>query len=229
MGAVPTRIEAVASRRRLVLLSPIVVVGLGFLLARVTGAIWGIWSWVPILVYYWAILGALIAWGGGREAVRRWLQPSRSRRLWVWRAVSLVLPVIFFITVFLTNIPGLNQLWIVVLWLALSFVNPWLEEGYWRGLLIDAGDKWPVWSAIAYSAFWFGASHPLVLAGGGGSEAVKGLGGFVGTFMVGIVWGVVYRQTRSLRWPIFGHFLQDLFAPPVLVFLNLLVIPGVTP
>jgi CAAX protease family protein len=48
-------------------------------------------------------------------------------------------------------------------------------------------------------------------------------------FVVGIVWGVVYRQTRSLRWPIFGHFLQDLFAPPVLVFLNLLVIPSVTP
>ena len=49
--------------RRMVLLSPIVVVGLGYVVASVTGAIWGLWAWVPVLAYYWAVLGALIAWG----------------------------------------------------------------------------------------------------------------------------------------------------------------------
>jgi membrane protease YdiL (CAAX protease family) len=42
--------------------------------------------------------------------------------------------------------------------------------------------------------------------------------------VVGVVWALVYRRTRSLRWPIFGHLLQDLFAPPVPVFLNLALI-----
>jgi hypothetical protein len=51
-----------------VLLSPIVVVGLGFVLARITLSIWGAWSWIPIIIYYWGVLVALIAWGGGREA-----------------------------------------------------------------------------------------------------------------------------------------------------------------
>jgi hypothetical protein len=77
------------------------------------------------------------------------------------------------------------------------------------------------WLVILYGAFWFGASHPLIL--GVNAEAVQGLPGFVGTFVVG---ALVYRRTCSLRWPIFGHTLQDLFAPPILVFLNLAVIAG---
>jgi hypothetical protein len=216
-------LDRVVSRRGMVLLSPVIVVGLGYAVARITGAVWGLWSWIPVLVYYWAVLGVLIAWGGGREALGRWLQPSRGRRIWLWRAVSLALPTVFLLTVFFENLPRLNQPWIVVLWLVLSFVNPWLEEGYWRGLLMDAAEHWPGWLAGLYSAFWFGASHPLVL-GVNGAEAVQGLPGFIGTFIVGLVWALIYRQTCSLRWPIFGHFLQDLFAPPILVFLNLLVV-----
>ena len=38
--------------RRVVLLSPIVVVGLGYVVTSATGAIWGLWAWVPVLAYY---------------------------------------------------------------------------------------------------------------------------------------------------------------------------------
>lgn len=141
----------------------------------------------------------------------------------MWRAVSLALPALFIPTVFLPSLPFLDRAWIVALWLLLALINPWLEEGYWRGLLMDATDRWPGWLAVLQGAFWFGASHPLVL-GANGAETVQGLPGFVGTFVVGVVWALVYRRTRSLRWPIFGHLLQDLFAPPVPVFLNLTVI-----
>lgn len=213
------------SKRWVLLFSPILVVGLGYLIARFTGAIWGVWAWVPILVYYWGILIALIFWGGGLEAIRRWLQASRSGRwLWVWRGLSLFLPALFFPTVFLPSLPYLNKWWIVLLWVFLGMVNPWIEEGYWRGLLMDAASGWPGWLAGLYSAFWFGASHPLILGVNGG-DAIKGIPGFIGTFIVGLVWALVYRQTRSLRWPVFGHFLQDMFAPPILVFLNLAIIP----
>ncbi len=90
---------------------------------------------------------------------------------------------------------------------------------------MGAADRWPGWLGILYGAFWFGASHPLILDVNG-AKAVRGLPGFVGTFVVGVIWALVYRGTHSLRWSIFGHFLQDLFAPPILVFLNWAVIAG---
>ena len=43
---------------------------------------WGAWSWIPLLLYYWGILILLITWGGGGEAIRRWLRPSRRSR-WI--------------------------------------------------------------------------------------------------------------------------------------------------
>ncbi len=66
----------------------------------------------------------------------------------MWRAVSLALPALFIPTVFLPSLPLLDRAWIVALWLLLALINPWLEEGYWRGLLMDATDRWPGWLAV---------------------------------------------------------------------------------
>jgi hypothetical protein len=96
-------------KRPVVLLSPIVTVGLGFVLARITDAIRGAWSWIPIIIYYWGILVAFIIWGGGRVAISRWLNPSRqSRWLWVWRVLSLAVPSLFLPTAFLSSLTSMN-------------------------------------------------------------------------------------------------------------------------
>lgn len=210
-----------ALRRRVVLFSPILVVGLGFLLARITAAIWGAWSWIPVLIFYWGSLLLLIAWGGGREAVRHWLRPSRiDRWKWVWRVLSLAVPALFLPTAFLSGLASMNGWWVVVLWFGLGAVNAWIEEGYWRGLLMDAASDWPGWLIGSYSAVFFGASHPLIFGWQEG-DALNGIAGFVGTLIAGLIWGLVYRETRSLRLPILGHVLQQMLAPPYNVFIQL--------
>jgi len=219
-------VVADAFKRRVVLLSPIVVVGLGFALARITVVIWGAWSWIPVILYYWVILVVLIVWGGGREAVRRWLQPSRTGRwIWVWRVLALALPALFVPPVFLLSLASMNRWWVVVFWFGLGAINPWIEEGYWRGLLMDAASHWPAWLAALYSAVCFGASHPLIF-GYPGADALQGYAGFFGTFIAGVIWSLVYQQTRSLRLPIVGHLLQHMLAPPYLVLLQLIAILG---
>jgi uncharacterized protein len=94
-----------------------------------------------------------------------------------------------------------------------------IEEGYWRGLLLDAASGWPAWLATAYSALFFGASRALVF--GFREETLTWLAGFVGSLLAGLTWGLVYHKTRSLRLPILGHFLQQLLAPPYQVFRQL--------
>jgi membrane protease YdiL (CAAX protease family) len=50
---------------------------------------------------------------------------------------------------------------------------------------------------------------------------LNGIAGFLGALLAGLIWGFVYRQTRSLRLPILGHFLQQMLAPPYHVFMQL--------
>jgi hypothetical protein len=63
---------------------------------------------------------------------------------------------VLFIPVFLLNFRSLNQSWIISSWLAVALIDPWLEEGYWRGLLMDSARGWPGWLVVEYTTFWFG-------------------------------------------------------------------------
>jgi hypothetical protein len=48
----------------------------------------------------------------------------------------------------------------------------------------------------------------------------------VNALVLGIVFGVIYKKTDSLRWPIVAHAIADLLGLSVAVFLNLWVPPG---
>src|SRR6186997_3221152 len=117
-------ISAGVLRRRVVLVSPALVVGLGFLLAGWTVPAWRAWSWFPLLLYYWGVLLLLIAWGGGGEAIRRWLQPSRrSRWIWAWRVLALVVPALLLPPAFLPSLASMTGRWVVVAWFGLGAIN----------------------------------------------------------------------------------------------------------
>jgi len=209
-----------SNRNRVVLLSPIVVLVLGHATARVSGHLWGVWSWIPVTLVYWITLALIMTCAGGWTAYRQWLQPSQGAL--GWRLLALLTTVLF-IPVFLLNYRSLNQPWVVSSWLALAIVDPWLEEGYWRGLLMDSAKGWPSWLMVAYTTFWFGLSHPLLL--GVNVKALSGFPGFFGTVFTGVIWSTVYLKTRSLRWPILSHCVADLLSVSVIVFSNRAIFP----
>ena len=203
------------NHNRTVLLSPIVVLVFGNLTARISGRMLGVWWWIPVLLVYWLTLAIIMAFAGGWSAFRRWLRPSQGA--WGWRLLSFVTTALF-LPVFLLNFRSLIEPWVILSWLAIAMTDPCLEEGYWRGLLLDSASGWPGWLRIANTTFWFGLSHPLLL--GVNVKALAGLPGFIGTVFTGAIWSTVYWKTRSLRWPIFSHFVVDLLSVSVTVFLN---------
>jgi hypothetical protein len=209
-------------KRRIALFSPLLVVGPGFVLARLAAALWGAWSWVLVLVCYWVSLLLLTAWWGGRDSLRRWLRPSSPDRwIWAWRMLALAVPALSLATGFLPGLASMDGWWVPALWFGLGAVNPWIEGPYWRGLLLDAASTWPGWLAVCYSALCFGASRPL-LFGWEEGDPLNGAAVFVGSVIAGLIWGFVYRQTGSLRLPILGQFLQQMLAPPYRVFVQLI-------
>jgi hypothetical protein len=176
----------------------------------------GVWAWLPTMLLFWAAIGALIHRVGGVAAVKRWLQPARGAR--VWCLLALVMG--------LLSLPGFLKHWNVVrpptvlfLWLTFSFVNPWFEEGYWRGALLDATERWGGLLSVSWSATWFAMSHPLIW--GVHSVALRHWVVLPVLAVMGVVWAIAYRRSGSLRWPIAGHMCANLFGLSVPVLLNI--------
>ena len=203
----------------LILLSPIAVILLGQLAARTLAPVIGIWSWVPLNIGYWSVIVLLVAWGGGRAAFIRWFQPSRGSWYWPLLAISIAviptLPMLF---------PDAWRLFLQVkIWLPTIFfvlINPFAEEMYWRGLLLDNTEIKTRWLAVIYSSALFLINHmwmTIMVVGARNPMAS------VFQFVFAVLMSITYLKTGSLRWPLAAHFLTNLLTPTVAVFLNLYI------
>lgn len=203
------------------LLSPILVVGSGVLVIRLAEPALGTWAWVPWILSYWVSIAALVLWGGGREAIRTWM--SRPVGHWAWSALAVLLG-LGGLTIFLGSWRLLLPWWIWLPWLLVAAINPFLEEWYWRGLLLDRAGSLPAWIGITGSGVFFALNHLFGI--GYTSIGCRNPVFVVQTFVLAVLFGVIYKKTRSLRWAIAGHVLADLLGLSVPVFLNLWVPPG---
>ena len=203
-------------RRYLICSSPLAVIAAGHLTARLAEPVLGVWAWLPTVLVFWSTLALLIAWGGGGAAIGAWLR--RPQGNWRWPALALTTALIP-LPILLSNWQVLGSVWVWLPWLAFACINPWFEEGYWRGLLLDASREWPGWLCVPYSSLVFALSHPLIW--GVNSIANRHPAVLVSTFVMGLVWAMVYRRTRSLRWAILSHGIVDLLNLAIPVFMNL--------
>ena len=209
------------NRQRLILLSPLVIIAVVRLTALFAKGVFGIWIWMPTHLVIWGMFGFMIAWGGGREAIKRWLQAPQGA--WGWAVLAIVVGLTP-LSIFILNWKLFPSVWIILAWLLFALINPLLEEGYWRGLLLDNTTSWPGWLGVLYSTFFFAINHPLTV--GVYSIANRHPVVLISTFIMGLAWAVVYRKTHSLRWTIFAHVLVDLLNLSILAFLNIVVPPS---
>jgi membrane protease YdiL (CAAX protease family) len=203
-------------RARLVAIaSPFVLVGASRALQYLFGGL-GVWAWVPTILFFWAAIAALAFACAGREGVSRWWQPARNASAWSALAVFMGL---LSLPQFVLHWRALETPLVVGLWLAFAAVNPWFEEAYWRGLLLDATGGWNRVLSVLYSSALFAISHPLIW----GVHSVPQRNPVIVPVLmaVGLVWAVTYRRTGSLRWTLVGHVCANLFGMGALVLLNL--------
>jgi membrane protease YdiL (CAAX protease family) len=203
-------------RRRLVILSPLGLVATCHLVERAAGPTLGVWAWVPAMMVFWATIAALILWTAGRHALGCWLQPPQGG--WAWSVLAVAVGLLS-LREFLADWHVLESATVFSLWLAFGLLNPWFEESYWRGLLIDATAGWVAGLGVVYSTLLFALSHPLIW--GVHSVALRHPAVLVGLVLVGAVWSVAYRRTGSLRYAIAGHALANLLGLSVPTLLNL--------
>jgi membrane protease YdiL (CAAX protease family) len=208
-----------AVRRHVVILSPVVMIAVCHAVQRAGGSVLGVWAWVPTMMVFWACIAAVVGWSGG--AVRDWLRPPQGH--WLWSALALGVGVAS-VREFVSGWRVLESPSLFWWWLGFGLVNPWFEEAYWRGLLIDATRGWVGGLGVVYSTLLFALSHPAVW--GVHSIVLRHPAALVGLALVGAVWGLAYWRTGSLRWTIAGHACANLLGLAVPILMNAYVPPG---
>lgn len=209
------------NRQRLIIFSPIVVILIGNIVIRLAEHVLGVWAWVPWIAVYWMSIGLLVLWGSGKDAIRHWMGRPQGNWLWSGLAILLVLPSL---PMFLGSWQLLKPIYVWGPWLIVGLINPLLEEWYWRGLLLDTTKAWPSWMSVLGTSILFSLNHLFGIG-------VTSIGGrhpvlLVNAFVLGVLFGVIYKKTNSLRWAIVAHAIADLFGVSVAVFLNLWLPPG---
>jgi membrane protease YdiL (CAAX protease family) len=210
-----TPLPAGRARRWGVLLSPFAVIAVCSGLQHAVGPALGVWSWIPTMVLFWAAIAGVIAWARPDAPLGPWIARPRAGVVW---SVLAVLVSLGGVRELLSGWRSLGSPAVLALWLVFGLVNPWFEECFWRGLLIDAAGRWKV-AGVVYSTALFAISHPLIW--GVHSEALRHPAALVGLALAGAVWGTAYARTGSLRWTIVGHACANLLGLSVPILLNL--------
>ncbi|MBO0355607.1 CPBP family intramembrane metalloprotease [Muricauda ruestringensis] len=203
------------TKKQIVLASPFLIIAINFGIAFLFGSIIQKWAFVPIILIEWCLFLFFIYKYTKKETRKKWLQEPKGSFGWIVLALFMgILPLPLFLMHYETL--GIWKVWIP--WILLALINPWLEEFYWRGLLLDYTRNWSNWVAIFFTSIVFALNHAVF---GVNSELNSGITVMISTFIMGIIWGLVYKKTDSLRWIILAHFLVDLFNLSAASFLDL--------
>jgi len=204
-----------SSRHPAVILSPLLIILVNFGIAVLFRQSMGKWVFIPMILVGWMLWIFFIVYFGKKSSIQRWLQKPKGGIKWGLLAVLFgLIPIPLFI--FHSDTLSTWQIWLP--WILLALLNPWIEEFYWRGLILDSTAHWNKWIAAFYSSSLFAVNH---IAFGLSSDLNKGPEVVISTFLMGLIWALVYFKTKSLRWAILAHFLVDFFGLSAPAFLDL--------
>lgn len=202
-------------QKTLIRLSPFLIILISTMVAFISGHLIGKWAFIPIILIQWGMFLFFILQYGGEEKIKKWVQKPKGS--WGWTVFALFIGLLP-LPLFLGHYDTLSHWTVWFPWITLAVVNPWLEEFYWRGLLMDYTNTWKPWLSVLYTSMVFSLSHVVF---GINSVVNSGPEVVVSTFIMGIIWGTVYYQTKSLRWCIVAHFFVDFFNLSAAAFLDL--------
>lgn len=198
-------------------LTPIFVLIVTQLTALVLGKYLKEWVFLPIILIYWVIIFFILN-KYGFDNIKRWLSIPQGH--WGWYILAVLIG-ISSLPLFIQNVHLFGDPIILILHITFFLINPWLEEFYWRGLILDSTKQWPVWISILYSSILFTLWHS---AFAWQSIMFRDLSFFLPVLISSIFVALIYKKTKSLWLCVGSHFLMNIFTMGIPVLLNLVQI-----
>ena len=195
--------------------SPVVVL----LITQATAILFGRYLntlvYIPIILIYWAAL-VFILFKYGTGDIRKWLQKPQGH--WIWIIIA-VLVGFSSLPLFLGHYQLFGDLSILIPTVVFFLINPWLEEFYWRGLLLDITAKWPGWVSLLYSSIFFTLWHS---AFAWYSDGARNLPFYLAVLVLGLVMALVYKNTKSVWLTVISHMMINILNMSIPTLLNMI-------
>ena len=204
------------TKKKTVIFSPLIMVAACHIAGRVGCIYMGKWAFIPVMLTIWTVAFVFLYLFADKQFYKKWLSKKKGN---IGMKFLVVLIGLLPLPIFLLHWQTLNSITILVPYVILALVNPFLEEFYWRGLLLDYTQSWPKWQSVIYTSFFFAINHPLSF--GMFSVLNGGYTVFASTFVMGVIWAIGYQKIGNLRLIIFSHFLVDTLNLSVPAFLDL--------
>jgi membrane protease YdiL (CAAX protease family) len=200
-------------KRMFYYLSPIVLIAACHLFVVFTYKIMGQWVFLPAIIVYWGLSALIVFKFAGVSYVKSLFGRPIGKIGWlILSIIAGLIPVsIFFGNLSIIKFP------LMILSVSFSIINPFFEEIYWRGFVLDYTFSSKRIGSI-YSIVLFILSHICIW--GVFSFGNRNLFLIVSLTIMSMVWCIVRIGTKSLWWCIISHFLVDLFNLLVFVMLN---------
>jgi membrane protease YdiL (CAAX protease family) len=198
-----TQITASKTGNSFLIFSPFLVLIVTQLIAIKMGKYLEAQVYIPIILIYWVLL-AVIIFKYGAKQIKIWLKPPE----WSigWSTLALVVG-LSSLPIFLKFSYVLETASVLIPTVIFFIINPWLEEFYWRGLLIDATSHWSTTASVLYSSVLFTVWHS---AFAWQSEATRNVPFFISVLVLGIIMVLLYKKTKSLWLGIASHMLINM-------------------
>lgn len=197
------------------ILSPVLILLITQASALLFGRYLGPQVYIPTIVIYWVILGFILN-NYGWSHIRRWLQKPQGH--WIWIIIA-VLVGFSSLPLFLQHYKVLLNLSILIPTVIFFLVNPWLEEFYWRGMLLDITAKWPAWVAVIYSSILFTLFHS---AFAWYAPAARNVPFYLAVLFLGLIMALIYKNTKSVSLAILSHMMINLLNLSIPSLLNMI-------
>ena len=210
------------------MVSPIIILILGNLTAKLFYNALGKWAWIGYFPVYWFMLFLFMFFAGNKESQRLWFRKSQGSYWWAILAIGI--GVISFPMLLIPNINVMHSILLVIGWCGFAFINAPIEEAFWRGFLLDETAHLPRIYGVVYSSILFIAIHPMNLGVFSKIQAFDpnmpmALVPFlVILLLLSLVYSLLYIKTKSLRLSILSHILTDLGNLSIFLFMNMVTI-----
>ena len=223
-----SKVNKIQTYRWMAILSPIFIIAIGHLAARLSKDLLDQWAWIGYFPAYWGMLLFFIFILNEKKNPLLWFKKSQGSYWWTILAIGIGL--ISFPALLIPNYKVMQSISLLVLWLSFALINGPLEEAYWRGFLLDNTRNLPRMVGVVYSTVLFCAIHPLNLGVFSNIQAFNpgkpfALIPFLLILTVlSLVYCLIYIKTNSLRLPALSHILTDLGNLSIFLFMNIVQI-----
>lgn len=198
---------------------PIAIIVLGNITVNLLHGALTVYTFIPGVMVYWAATIAIVCLDAQQRniSIFSYLQGTRVKAYLV--VLSLLVGLIP-LPIFIHYLKNLNTAFLIITWIAVAVINPFFEEIFWRGYMLEHRAKMPFIAKAFYSTLLFTLSHVFIWGVISKVMLTKEL--IISVFIMGLAWAFIYHKSRSIVLPYFSHMLVDIFNLSVLAFMNLL-------